>query len=173
MTKVKPLLGFQTLISLYYAFIYPYLTYGCILWGNNYAAPLSEIVRLQNKAIRVINDVPLQEHITPHYVKSDLLKFSDIVKLNTCQILYDHVCGDKSSELTLFNFSFVSEQHNYAMKIFSTSAPQIRTYRINIRKFCPTIIGKYYWNNIPLSIRLKSSKHSFRQSLFRYYFAQY
>ena len=62
MTKVKPLLGSQTLISLYYAFIYPYLTYGCILWGNNYAAPLSEIVRLQN-------DVPLQEHITPHYVQ--------------------------------------------------------------------------------------------------------
>ena len=60
MTKVKPLLGSQTLISLYYTFIYPYLTYGCILWGNNYAAPLSEIVRLQNKAIRIINDVPLR-----------------------------------------------------------------------------------------------------------------
>ena len=31
MTKVKPLLGSQTLISLYYAFIYPYLTNECIL----------------------------------------------------------------------------------------------------------------------------------------------
>ena len=29
-TKVKPLLGSQTLINLYYAFIYPYLTYGCM-----------------------------------------------------------------------------------------------------------------------------------------------
>ena len=26
---------------------------------------------------------------------------------------------------------------------------------IELRKLCPTIIGKYYWNNIPLSIRLK------------------
>ena len=80
----------------------------CILWGNNYAAPLSEIVRLQNKAIRIINDVPLQEHITPHYVKLGLLKFSDIVKLNTCQFLYDHVYGDKSSELTLILALYLS-----------------------------------------------------------------
>ena len=84
MTKVKPFSGSQTLISLYYAFIYPYLTYACLLWGNNYAALLSEIVRLQNKAIRIINDVQLQEHITPHYVQLGLLKFSDIVKLSTC-----------------------------------------------------------------------------------------
>ena len=25
----------QSLISMYYALLYPYLTYGCILWGNN------------------------------------------------------------------------------------------------------------------------------------------
>ena len=72
MAKVKPLLGSQTLISLYYASIYPYLTNGCILWGNNYAAPLAEIVRPQNKAIRIISDDPLQEHITPHYVQLGL-----------------------------------------------------------------------------------------------------
>ena len=30
MTKVKSLLESQTLISLYYAFIYPYLAYGCM-----------------------------------------------------------------------------------------------------------------------------------------------
>ena len=88
-----------------------------------------------------------------------LLKFSGIVKLNTCQFLYAHVYGDKSSELTLFNFSFVSEQHNYATRSSQLQHPSFDFYRINIRKFCPTIIGKYYWN-IPLSIRLKSSKHS-------------
>ena len=40
-----------SLVYLYYAMVYPYLTYGSILWGNNYEAPLSKIVRLQNKAI--------------------------------------------------------------------------------------------------------------------------
>ena len=50
--------------------------------------------------------------MAPHYVQLGLLKFPDIVKLNTCQFLYDHVYGDKSSMSTLFNFSFLTEQHS-------------------------------------------------------------
>ena len=39
-----------------------------------------QLIRLQNKAkiiriIIIINDVPLQDHITPHYVNLGLLKF--------------------------------------------------------------------------------------------------
>ena len=66
LVKVKSFLNFCPLISLYYALVYPCLTYGSILWANNYEAPLSGIVRLQNKVIRIINDVPLRDHITPH-----------------------------------------------------------------------------------------------------------
>ena len=51
------------------ALIYPYLSYGCVLWGNSYEAPLSQLVRLQNKAIRIINNVPLRDHITPQLCK--------------------------------------------------------------------------------------------------------
>jgi len=76
--------------SIYYALTYPYLNYGCILWGNNYeAANISQVVKLQNKAVRIINKVPLREHITPQYVNLDLIKFPDIVKLKTCQ-LFSH-----------------------------------------------------------------------------------
>ena len=71
-------------ISVYYSLIYPYLTYACTLWGNNYNTPLSQIVKLQNKVVRVINDVPLMESITPHYSSLGFLKFRDIVKVNTC-----------------------------------------------------------------------------------------
>ena len=35
----------------------------CIL--NNYDVPLSQVVKLQNKAVHMINDVPLMEPITP------------------------------------------------------------------------------------------------------------
>ena len=46
------------------AYAYPYLTYAYTLWGNNYNAPLSH-VKLQNKTVSIINDVPLMESITP------------------------------------------------------------------------------------------------------------
>ena len=37
---------------------------------------------------------------------------------------------------------------------------QYDVIRTNFKKFCPTVIGKYFWNNIPLSIRSKSPKKS-------------
>ena len=42
-----------------------------------------------------------------------------------------------------------------------------------LRKFCPTVIGCYYWNAIPLSIREKTTKKLFKRALFKYYLAQY
>lgn len=148
----------QSLISIYYALVYPYLTYGCVLWGNNYEAPLSQLVRLQNKVVRIINNVPLCDHITPHYVNLGFLKLPDIVKLYTCQLFYDHLINKKSSNL---NLSLVSEQHNYATRSVSLQHLNPESFRINIRKFCPTILGCYYWNDIPFSIRNKPTRKLF------------
>ena len=46
MVKLKHYVSKATLISVYYSLIYPYLNYTCTLWGNNYNAPLSQIVKL-------------------------------------------------------------------------------------------------------------------------------
>ena len=46
---------------------------------ENYYSPIYDVVKLQNKAIRVINDVPIKDNIIPHYVTLRILKFPDIV----------------------------------------------------------------------------------------------
>ena len=158
-----------SLISIYCALVYPYLTYGCVLWGNNYKAPLSQLVRLQNKVVRIINNVPLCDHITPHYVNLGLIKLPDIVKLYTCQLFYDHLIDKTSSNL---NLSLVSEQHNYATRSASLQHLNPEYFRINM-KFCPTILGCYYWNDIPLCIRNKPTRKLFKKALYQFYFAQY
>ena len=66
--KLKRHVTTQSLISIYYALVYPCLNYGCFLCGNNYEAPLSQLVKLQNKVLRVSRNVPLRDHITPHYI---------------------------------------------------------------------------------------------------------
>ena len=35
----------------------------------------------------------------------------------------------------------------------------------SFESFCPTVIGKYYWNDLLLSIRNKSSKIPFKKAL--------
>ena len=90
-----------------------------------------------------------------------LLKFPDIVKLNTCQFLYDNVYGDKSSVSTLFNFIFLSEQHNYATSSSQLQHPSFHFYRINIRKFCSTIIGTTFLCLLGLNPRNTLSDNPF------------
>ena len=155
MTKIKHILGKQCLINIYYSLVYPYLIYGCLLWGNISDSPLSQLIRLQNKVVTIMNDVPLRDPITPHYVNLSLLKFRDIVKLYTCLFMYEHICDNRRCN---FPLSLVSEQHNYSTRSASTQQLLIPQFRINIRKFCPTVVGKYYWNDLSLSVRNISSK---------------
>ena len=117
MTKVNRYLGKHCLISIYYSLVYSHLIYGCSLWGNNYDSPLSQLIRLQNKAVRIMNDTPLRDPITPYYANSGLQKFCDIVKLYTCLIFYEHLSESKPCN---FPIPLVSEQHNYFTRGAST-----------------------------------------------------
>ena len=102
-----------------------------------------------------------------------LLKFPDIVKLRqlqTCLFLHDCLSDKEQSN---FNFSLVSEHHSYNTRSASSEKLKIPSYRINLRKFCPTVIGRYFWNDIPLSIRNIKPKISFKKALKTYYLKQY
>ena len=114
-----------------------------------------------------MNDIPLRDHITPHYDHLGLLKFRDIVKIYNCLFLYDYVSDNKPCNFPLF---LVPERRNYFTRRASAQQLHISHSRINIRKFCPTVIGKYYWNDLPLSIRNKSSKILFKKGLVLFLF---
>ena len=131
-TKLNRHVTTQSFKSVYYALVYPYLNYSCILCGNNYEAPLSQSAKLQNKVVRVINNVPLCDFIIPHYLTFGLITLYDIVNLNTCQLFYDYFVDTKVSNFTL---ALVSEQHNYDTRTASLQHLNPRSFRINIRKF--------------------------------------
>ena len=119
-------------------------------------SPISDVVKLQNRAIRIINDVPILDNITPHYVNLSILKFPDIVKLHTCLFLYDHLCDAKPSN---FRIPLLSDQHSgYTTRKVSSEQLYIPFFRTNIKRFCPTIIGRYFWNDLPASIRSRPTK---------------
>ena len=168
LTKVKKFMSKETLINMYYSFIFPYLTYGSILWGNNYYSPISDVVKLQNRATRIINDVPILDNITPHYVNLSILKFPDIVKLHTCLFLYDHLCDAKPSN---FRIPLSTDQHSYTTRKVSSDQLYIPFFRTNIKTFCPTIIGRYFWNDLPASIRSRPTKKLFKNFVFKLYFS--
>ena len=52
--KLRHYVDLNILVKLYYALIYPFLTYGILIWGNTYDTTLKPIFILQKKAVRII-----------------------------------------------------------------------------------------------------------------------
>ena len=105
--------------------------------GNNYDSPLSDVVKLQNKVVQIINDVPIRDHLTPHCINLGLLKFSDIIQLHTCVFLYDSINHMRSSNPT---FPSISEQRDYSTRNSSVDLLQIPPFRMIVQKFCLIVI---------------------------------
>ena len=64
-SKLLHYVSLFTLKYLYYALIYPFLTYGILVWGNTYQTTLQPLVILQKKQhvlslIRVFKNIPVR-----------------------------------------------------------------------------------------------------------------
>ena len=87
--KLNKLLPTRTLITLYYALIFPHLMYGIIIWGSTYSSYLTSLQTLQNKAIRAIAKLKSKDRITPIYKQYNLLittTYTGVRLLNLCII---------------------------------------------------------------------------------------
>ena len=98
------------------------------------------------------------------------MKFPDIVKLNKGIHFYDYFHHEKFLNIPV---SLVSELHNYSTRSALFNKVTIPLFQTYLRRFCPSIIGSFFWNDIPESIRDKPSKKMFRKALLRWYLAQY
>ena len=94
----------------------------------------------------------------PHLFALYVIKIDESWRLklrSTCQLFYDHILDKKSPN---FSLSFVSEIHDYETRSTYLQHLNTCTFRINIRRFCPTVIGCYYWNDIPMLMREKPTR---------------
>ena len=88
----------------------------------------------------------------PHLFALYVIKIDESWRL---KLFYDHSVDKKWPN---FSLSFVSEIHDYETRSAYFQHLNTCTFRINIRRFCPTVIGCYYWNDIPISMREKPNR---------------
>ena len=62
MKKASRVLLRDTLLQLYYIFVYPYNVYCNIIWGSAAKTNLSKIFILQKKIIRIMHNLGVREH---------------------------------------------------------------------------------------------------------------
>ena len=80
------------LASIYHSIFASHMTYGCQIWGlsptNTY---IEKIQVLQNDALRRISFAPdFRDHVTPIYIKLNLLKIKDLITLKNLLLIHDY-----------------------------------------------------------------------------------
>ena len=76
--KARKYLMKETLISLYYSFVYPYLIYCNHVWGLACKTYMNTLFLLQKRIIRIIAGVNRRSHTDPIFKGLKLLKCNDI-----------------------------------------------------------------------------------------------
>ena len=112
LAKIRYYVSTATLRSIYYGIFSSLLTYGCQVWGQSSNKHISRLQHIQNRAVRIINFANYREPSNPLYYKSNILKFSDFVKLQN----FHHVHNALNDNLPVpFNnlFTITTDTQNY------------------------------------------------------------
>ena len=81
LSKSRQIVEMKTLVQLYHAIILPFLSYGCIVWGNIYDHNFKPLQIIQRKAIRLITFSNFDVHTSPLFAKLNILKLQDLVNM--------------------------------------------------------------------------------------------
>ena len=78
----------SALFILYCSLFLPYLTYCAEIWGNTYKSNIQCIFLLQKKIVRIVYGANFKDQTDVIFQDLNFLKFYDLVKLKTCDVMY-------------------------------------------------------------------------------------
>ena len=73
---------------IYFAYIYPYITYCLPAWGGTHVTHMNRILLLQKKAIRLIFNVDYNFHVVTLVHSNNLLLFNDIYVMKLATVMH-------------------------------------------------------------------------------------
>ena len=132
--KVNSYLPVSALKTIYYTLVYPYLTYGIILWGSTYKTYLTTLFIIPKKIVRSILKRNYREHSHPLFTCLKLVKLNDVYELEIGKFMYNYVHGSLPHYLSDI-FTFTHDIHIHETR----QSSHIRPFTSLIVKFSLTV----------------------------------
>lgn len=158
--KARMYLNRESLVSLYYSFLYPYILYCIVVWGGCNSTTLDPIIKAQKFAIRSIACKPKRTPSQALFNELKILQIHQIFKLQVLIFVFKY----KNSLLPrVFHNYFVPTQdvHRYnTRQCYNFYPPRVRTClsKRNIR-----YTGCLFWNSLDVKIKSETMTfHSFK-----------
>ena len=102
--RARKVLNKDTLVTLYYTFIYPYLNYCCTVWGCSPPTHLSKLLILQKRIVRTISGKPKLFPSRDLFVDLRILPVDLLNKFKLCMFCFKYL----NNELTVIFDNFIT-----------------------------------------------------------------
>ena len=109
--KTKDYLKSDTLLTLYYSFVYPYLIYCIEVWGATTKGNLISLLKTQKRVVRMIKSVPIRTESAPLFSELKMLSVFKIYMLKLAVLMFKYHHGQVTKTID-YLFTKVSSVHD-------------------------------------------------------------
>src|SRR6218665_60766 len=158
--RIAHLLPQSIKLSLYYALVYPYLSYCNLIWAINYPSRLKKLVYLQKRIVRLIAGVRKWEHSSPYFIKFKVLNIDQIRDFQIGEFFFrleHHLLSPVFNNFLPNVYEIHSHYTRNATKFRSVKAHS------NIRIHTIKSQGSLTWNSFPLEILIANNLFLFKK----------
>ena len=159
--RIKDLMPLYVLKCIYYAHIYPLLTYCNPIWSSTFPTHLHPLKLQLKKVVRIITNSAYLAHSSPLFKQTQILKLEDISKISIASLIY----ANKSILQNLL------PTHNYSTR--QRDLPRTPAHRLTGFRHSTTYLGPVIWNTIPPNIQNSLSLNVFKNKLKKHYLTTY
>ena len=152
-------------VTLYYSMIYSYINYGVLLWGNTYQYNKNNILKLQKRAVWCIKNTSYNAHTDPLFSELNILKFEQVVKLDTLKFMYK-VVNDMLPKNIQNKFILNEKIHIYNTR----QKLDVHIHSTNTQIAHNSLVshGPELWSKLDISLKNLPSMQSFKRKLKQY-----
>jgi hypothetical protein len=165
-TRISALIPKEVLLNLYYSLVYPYLSYGNLVWASNYKTNLLRLHLLQKRIIRVLARSAPYSHTHHLFLQLRLLNIFQITDYQIAEFMYRYTFNMLPIAFSKY-FKRISDVHSYHTR-YKSGRYRVDYSRTNIRKFSIVLMGPRCWNDLPQDLRLTPSLGVFKRLLRAY-----
>jgi len=88
MNKLKHYVLPSKLKQIYFSMVHSHLSYGVIIWGSTYKSYFSQLISLQNKAVKIISNTSWNKNLNPCYKEQKILSLNNLITFETSKFMF-------------------------------------------------------------------------------------
>jgi hypothetical protein len=168
--KAKKYLDHTSLVSLYYSFLYPYLSYCIIVWGGTYPSNLDSLIKAQKSAVRCICNKSKRSNTSQLFKQLNILKLMDIYHINTAMFMFKFYNKSLPSIFSDY-FTYNINIHSYGTR--QKNKIHVPKFKTNLGKETVKYTGSVLFNLLIDKVEFCCSLDLFKKSIKLYFQSSY